>query len=346
MSTNALFSRGSRGYWLIVRLRWVVVALLVAFFVWTGRPLVQHTEYDGAIEQLETLANRFDADDILLFRGGGPTYGAFRDVPDLITTPLYFIYGLDALTVKSSEPGNYAALLAEQVQHWQEQGRTVYMLLSASGGDFVLPGFRLQPVGHAKLDLPEFEQLTNQKPRNVSQLTLPLALYMLQADPQPERISVQQPPIAADDFAAQVQGFYLAESSSAPRTDSASYAWTDGDALLRIPWRAGEQPAGLSIQLAGGERPLHLGAAEVCLSLLPEAQPWPQTSGKFTPLGCLNLSSDMHSYRIPLDKLDIPAAATGSALLRIESATWIPAEEDPRQVDQRIVGIQFGGLGF
>lgn len=345
-SNNTLFSRGSQAYWLVARFRWVVAALLVAFFVWTGRPLAQHTEYAGAIEQLETLANRFEPDDILLFRGGGPTYGAFRDVPDLITTPLHFIYGLDALTVKSSEPGNYAALLARQVQHWQQQGRTVYMVLSASGGDFVLPGFRLQLVGHTTLDLPEFEQLTNQKPRNVSRLMLPLALYMLQADSQPDRISVQQPPIAANDFAAQVQGFYLAEHSSAPHPDNASYAWTDGDALLRIPWREGEQPAGLSIQLAGGERPSHLGAAEVCLSIVPEAQPWPQTTGKFTPLGCLNLSSDMHSYRIPLDKLDIPAVATGSALLRMESATWIPAEEDPRQVDQRTVGIQFGGLGF
>lgn len=322
----------------------ILTVAMLAFFIWTGKTIYRHVEYAGAVEQIRALSKQFDADDVILLRGGAPTYTLARDIPDIVVTPLRFAFGLDALTVKGSQPGAYANLLADQVRQWQAQGRDIYLMLSANGGDFVLPGFDLQPVSDFVLTVPEFEQLTNQKPHNIATLTLPFAVYQL-TEGQPGRLSSLAGPLGATDFAAQVQGFYLPEADQAVATTTSAsdaYAWTNGDALIRLPWDEHEPPRHIELRAAGGNRPSHLGPARVCLSLLPENEPWPVTTGEFTPLECLRLDSEMATYRIPLD-LQQPAT-TDSMLLHLASEAWVPAEADPRQNDRRSVGIQFGEL--
>lgn len=322
---------------------------LIAFLVWTNRPIYRHVEYAGALAQLEEVAQRFDPQrDILLFRGGGPFYSSARDFPDLVATPLHYGFGINTFTVKSSQPGAYADALGAQLRHWQATGHNVYVVLSASGGSFALPGFTLQPAGSFTLNVPEFEQLTNQKPRNVAWQALPFAVYRLEAG-QPDRLAALNPPLTPNDFAAQITGFYRPEQQmSAVATTSPltaeSYAWTSGDALLRLTWPA-SAPTALSLRLGGGERPPHLGNARVCLSLQAEDRPWPLQSSAALPLGCLDIDNAMTTYTIPLDPRVLPAPPLGTVLLRIESATWVPADEDPRQNDQRPVGVQFGGMG-
>ncbi len=316
--------------------------LLVAFFAWTGRPVYRHIEYHGAVATLAATAAQIAPDTVLLVRGGAPTASQSRDVPDLVATPLRFGFGVNALPVKSSNPGTYAEPLAQQVAYWQAQGREVQLLLSASGADLVLPGMRLTRLDDLTLRVPEFEQLTNQKPRNVALLSLDFTRYLVEPD-QAGSLPTLPLPITARDFAAQVRGFYLPEVAA----DGTVYAWTDGDALLRVAWRAGDPAAVLHLTLAGGNRPAQLGAAEVCVAATPETAAWsPAThdSLSFTPLGCFTLAETWKEYAIVLDPAQLPPAATGSLLLRLTSDGWVPAQADPRQNDQRGLGIQFGGL--
>jgi hypothetical protein len=314
--------------------------LLVLFFVFTNQPIYRHVEYAGALGQLSAAAAQFvPGRDVLLMRGGGPIHAEARDVPDLVATPLRFAYGLDAFTVKSSRPGSYAADLAAEVARWQSAGRQVYLLLSASGAGLALPGFRLEPAGGFALDLPEFEQLTDQKPKNISRLTLPFRIYRA-LPATPGVLDTAPLPLAADDFAAQVGGFYRPEL----RADGSSYAWTNGDALLRLAWPAGAAAQTLKLTLAAGERPAHLGPAQVCLSAQPEDGVWPELPEAAVDLGCLPVSAEPGGYTLRLDPAALPPAPTGTLLLRITSAPWVPAAEDPRQTDRRAVGVQFGGM--
>ncbi|MFV9502962.1 MAG: hypothetical protein AB4911_00200 [Oscillochloridaceae bacterium umkhey_bin13] len=329
-----LFARSAAG---------AMAALLLLFLGWTNRPIITHSEYVGAIDQLATLAARFEPTrDVLLMRGGAPIYAEARDVPDLVATPLRFIHGLDAFTVKSTRPSEYAADLAAAARRWQAQGRTIYLLLSASGANFVLPGFTLEPAGDFTLTVPEFEQLTDQKPRNVSILSLPFAIYRLVPDPNPAQIASAIPPLATANFAAQVNGLYRPE----PRRDGSWFAWTNGEAVLRLPWPAETPVRTLTLDLAGGLRPAHLGPAEVCLSAQPETALWPAASGEPLTLGCYQLDEAANAVMITLDPGQLPPASSGSLLLRLDSRVWVPAAEDPRQADRRGVGIQFGGLDW
>lgn len=337
---------GRAGAWGRLRLATAggLAALLVAFLGYTVRPVAAHVEYHGAVPALHEVAHRLPPDAVLLLRGGGSTFSSSRDVPDLIATPLRFGYGVNALPVKSSNPGTYAAPLAQQVAHWQQQGREVDLLLSASGADLVLPGMRLIRLDDLTLRVPEFEQLTNQKPRNVATLSLDFVRYRVEPA-SPGNLPTAALPINARDYAAQVRGFYLPEQA----TDGSVYAWTDGDALLRLPWQADTAttaPITLSLELAAGKRPAHLGPAQVCVSAVPEPAPWSPALHEtlaFVELGCVTVGEQEQSYHFGLDPQQLPPAPTASLLLRLESVAWIPAVEDPRQNDQRALGVQFAG---
>jgi len=328
--------------WLGPGLAGGLAALLVAFFAITNRPIYRHAEYAGALEQTAAAARLFTPGrDVVLLRGGAPIYAEGRDVPDLIATPLRFAYGVDAFTVKSTAPGEYAAELAAQVRRWRDQGREVYLAESASGGAFALPGFALEPAGAFQLDLPEFEQLTDQKPRNVSRLVLPFVLYRA-VPAETGRLATAAPPLAPDDFAAQVTGLYRPEQGAEGRP----YSWTNGEALLRLPWAPGATAPSVALDLAAGERPPHLGPARLCVEARPEAGVWPRLAPAPPPveLGCFDVAERPATYTLRLDPVALPPAAGGTLLLRLASPSWVPAAEDPRLNDRRAVGVQFLGL--
>jgi hypothetical protein len=308
----------------------VCAAGLIIFFVVTNRQLYRHVEYAGALDQLEALAHNFAPGDVLLFRGEG------RDTPDLVATPLKFVFGLDAFAIRSGDPGKYAVDLAHYVKHWQAQGRQVYLVLGPNGA-VELPGLRPVRIGPASLRLPEFQQLRDQKPSLAQEFNFDFVIYHLVSS-----TAVPETPhaIAADDYSAQVRGFYHTE-----QIDGATVAWTNGDALLRLPWPGDNAPRDLTVELAPGvARPAQLGPARVCLSFRPEAS-FALVDTPFTGEQCFEVQgSGMAGYRYAIDPRGQPAPATGTFLLRIASPTWSPAAFDAAQHDPRQLGVQFGGI--
>ncbi|OAN48490.1 hypothetical protein A6A03_07870 [Chloroflexus islandicus] len=317
-----------------------LAGLLLLFLGWTGRYYFVHTEYAGALAQVETIAQHFTPDrDIVLLRGGAPIYSDARDIPDLLATPLRFAHDVDAFTVKSVSTAPYAALLAEQVKRWQAAGRTVYLMLSASGANLALPGFRLTFIDEVALDLAEFEQLTDQKPQNVSRLTLPFAIYRLDPVESPV-VDTAPPPLTPTSFAAQVSGFYRPEQSK----DGWQYSWSNGEAVIRLPWPADAVQQTVAIEVAGGLRPAQLGAATLCVSAQAEDTLWPTTSAPIVELGCHQIGQEPIIIRVTLDPAQVPPAASGAVLLRLTGPAWIPANEDPRLTDRRVLHVQIGQL--
>ncbi|MBU6334173.1 MAG: hypothetical protein KGS47_07180 [Chloroflexi bacterium] len=300
---------------------------LLAFLLVTNQPIYRHREYAGAIAQLADIAARFDDQSVILFRSGG------RDTPDLVTTPLTYLYGRDALAIKSTRPDAYAVPLARYVRAWQAAGRTVYLAAGPSGG-LALPGQRLEPAGQIQLTLREFEQLTDQKPRNSYDATLAFAVYRLVPG-----TPVAPPQLAVDDYASQVAGVYRPE-----RFDGQSLAWTDGDALVRIGWPAGEAGE-LRVTLAAGTRPADAPPAQVCLRASHEVS-WRLDDPLALPAGeqCTTLGAAPQLVRVAIRAAPLAADAPQSLLVRISSPAWVPADVDPRMNDPRRLGVLYGGM--
>ncbi|GAC1548092.1 MAG: hypothetical protein NVS2B7_23890 [Herpetosiphon sp.] len=309
------------------------VTSFLLFLAVTGRPVFAHTEYAGVLEQVDALSQNVHAEDILLVRGGGN-----RDLPDLITTPLTYIFGRNAFAIKSSEPAKYAAALTDQVNRWRATGRQVYLLLGANGGDLLFPGYELRSVKNWTLRQREFQQLTNQKPHLSYVSELPFHLYQL----LPAQPAERSTSLTADDTGAQVAGFYPSESFVPGDTRA---AWTNGSAVLRLPVAA--QGHNLVLHLAGGKRPPAARAPKVCLDVAPEIVPYPAggvNAMAWQEVTCTGLEEQAKDVgmRIPT------APGRGIWLVRMRSSTWTPAETAGVQgeqvsLDRRVLGIRFVG---
>jgi hypothetical protein len=317
-------------------LRLISIALtlaLLGFFVATNRPLYAHVEYQGALAQLEAVVGQygFGANDVLLFRGEG------RDTPDLVVTPLKYTYGLDALAIRSDDPGKYAQELARYVQRWQAQGRQVYLVLGPNGA-IELPGLRPERLGPLMLHLPEFQQLRDQKPRGQQNFAFDFVVYRLATS-----VALPKPAaVAVDDYATQMRGFYHPE-----QIGGQTLAWTNGAALLRLPWPQDGKPLSLTLNLAPGTtRPASLGPAQACIAYRPEST-FALADLPFLGEQCITLNNTATTgYRFVIDPRGQPAPPTGTYLLRIASGVWVPARADPAQIDQRALGVQFGGIAI
>lgn len=310
---------------------------LLLFWVVTGRTVYAHVEYQGALAQIDTIAQAVGIDDIVLVRGGGPSVVAVRDTNELVVAPLTYVYGRNALPIKGSQPGHYAGAFAEQVARWRQEGRRVWLLLSASGGDVVVPGFTAQPAASYMLSLREFQQLREQKPKLSYTNEVPWRLYELLPDAE----AVPTTTLDADDAAAQVAGFYRSEQ---PESGGPRAAWTDGAAVLRLGTAANGRT--VALEVAGGLRPRSIGAAELCVDVAVEPVPHPEGGVRdalpWRRLGCSALSP-----QAAVMSVDVPDTG-GTPLLRLRSATWIPGEEEPdpgmpRSNDGRALGVRFFG---
>jgi hypothetical protein len=316
-------------------LRVLLTLALVLFLIVTGRPIYRHTEYAGAITQIGAMAAQLEPGAIVLMRGGAPSYAQARDIPDLLATPLTFGFGVDAFALKSRDPGRYAPQLSRYIRHWHEQGRPVYLAISASGA-LTLPGWRLEPVGRFLLDLPEYEQPTDHKPSAVQRFTLDFALYRL----TPGAAAETPPVILPDDYAYQVRGVYRAE-----RINDRLIAWTDGDALFRLP-APKDEPLSISVTLASGARPTAL-TGETCLAVAaePDFSIEAAEQAVFTTPVCITPGVEPTTVTLAVDPRQMPSSPTGHLLLRVRSPAFIPARDDPASHDPRRLGVQIVGLG-
>ncbi len=296
----------------------VLAALQLLYLAYTLRPILRHVEYRGALDQIGALAREIEPEAVLLFVDD-------RDPPSLPATPLTYAFGRHALVVAWPRPGSQA--LADQVARWTAEGRPVYLAVGPNGGRLTLPGWRPADTGRTfRLEVPEFQQLYLQKPHVAYTIRLRYRLYRLVPrapgegwlPPAPWRVDV-----GTDGDIALLSGWHHDEVAG----DGTTYAWTYGEAALHLP----PAPGGvLRIRMsAGRSRPPSLGPARVQVYL-----------GEVL-LGEVQVDRTFRTYTFELPAFLPQVDADGGVTVRIVTEPWVPAEVDPRQVnDRRQLGVQ------
>ncbi len=313
-------------------LAWLVIFGLAAFFLYTSRVIIPHVEERGAVAQLSELAQRFKhpARTVVLFSDG-------RDEPNLVATPLQFVYGIESFVLWRAYPNLNDKVVEGIVKRWQRDGYEVYMMMGANGGKVHFSGLSLEPVGNWQYDVPEFEQLYNQKPFNVSRSYLPWGIYRVQSGAPPAPALPFKLDIGAGDYPFMVAGFNKAEQVA---PGAPFWRWTGDQAILRVP-----MPSSADSKTYDG--------AKIVLRLRPETpvegqapyrtQPLTVTlTLDDTPLGrvVIPLGSDFTDYSVAVPP-GIPKSEPdrGTALLHIEVPTWSPKAAGASG-DGRTLGVQ------
>jgi 4-amino-4-deoxy-L-arabinose transferase-like glycosyltransferase len=327
--------------WSRVRPRQAGVALaavaalgLAVFFAYTNRALVPHVEDQGAVAQLSALAARFPPKSVVLFSNE-------RDEPYVVATPLQYIFGIESFALTHSYPQVNNTVLDKVVTRWQKDDYKVWVMMGANGGKLDLPSYTLKAESSWAYDVPEFEQLYNQKPSNVSSSRLPWTIYSLQP-----RTGAAQPslPFKVDignmDEQWLVAGFYAPERAPG---DTSDWRWTGDHAIVRLPWPS--QPGS----------PGTLDAAKLTLRLRPES---PSKLHPATRTQPVTVTLTLENDKTPIGRIVVPpgsaftdytisvpagmakaGSADGYALLNISSPTW-SAQQAGLSDDTRALGIQ------
>ncbi len=287
-----------------------LAAAMVAYFVYTGLPFYRHQEYQGALAQVEALAGRFGPDDVVLLIDDA------RDAPFTLATPLRFLFDRNAFVIMPTEPDG--ARIEAQVRRWQAEGRTVYLLVGNDGGRLFMPHTRLRWLERFELSVPEFEQLTAQKPHNAYILRQPFGLYLPEPWSGPGSPLGDLPlqiDLGTGDYIYQAGGFY--QDEVAP--DGTTYCWTQMTGTLRLPWPQAGGTVTLTLRLAGGKRPAELGPARVEVRLGEQV------------VAAWQLEQGFAEHRVVLPAATAVPDEAGTVLLRLVAAPW-------KQVDYGLGG--------
>ncbi len=98
----------------------LLIPIWLAGLLLSARGFITHVDAQGLTEQVAQLAERVDEQALFIFNDPAPV-----SMGDLLGTPLHYLHGHDAFTLR-----DVAAVddprLAEQVAKWQAQGFTVY----------------------------------------------------------------------------------------------------------------------------------------------------------------------------------------------------------------------------
>jgi hypothetical protein len=130
--------------------------------------IVGVNELGGAYEQIQRVVEAVSANAVIIFSAG-------RDEPAALATPLKFIFGRDAfVSVFNNPPGDK---IAAMVDAWRAQGREVILAYGTNGGRLQIPGYALERVGDASLDVPQWAFAYDFMPRSAWRVNLNYTLY-------------------------------------------------------------------------------------------------------------------------------------------------------------------------
>jgi hypothetical protein len=301
------------------------VVVLVGFLAATLRPVIAVPELQGSFALVDEIAALSRPQDITIVRGGSPSYVAARDAADTLALPLIAIHGQQVFGLRSERPEKYGRDLVTLYRRWLAEGRRVYFLIGADGALW-FPGMHFEEREFIHARIPEFSQLTNQKPALIDGLNIGYQRYELVDGKAPLPAQV-----TATATSAQVSGFYAAESI-AGRT----FAWTQPTSVLRLPLvKAGSH---VIVTLNSGLRPDGV-SPDVCLSLAGQPLPWSNTEPRWSAPIC----NPVHNHDESM-LLTVPGqltSGTQTLLVRIDVAGWVPAKLDSKLNDYRTLGVQF-----
>ena len=301
------------------RIRQILVAVLAialaASFFHTSLALAGQMPYQGVVAQMTRFAEQLSDRARVVFES--PLVG------DPFALPLTYLYGRDSFVLQGQDPNNEQFF--DLVGRWRERGREVFYIAHDGLTRVRSDDYVFSPVGEVALDIPLPETSFDHLPKGIVRNPYDLEIYQIEPA---WKAGVPTYPFSLDvgrfDYGYLMSGFYAREGSP-----GGWYRWTGKTAEILLPWAPEGESLVLSLAV-GSQRPTGVEPARVALYL------------NDLLLERFDLGNEFKTQTIivPSDSIADPQAKT--ALLRLETNTWIPAEAG--LADVRELGIVVGRI--
>jgi hypothetical protein len=294
----------------------ILAIALAASFLRTSLALAGQMPYQGAVAQMHRLAEQVSDRAAVIFES--PLIG------NPFALPLTYLYGRDSFVLQRQSLNNEQFF--DLVDKWRDRGREVFYIANDGLARVWSDDYTFAPVGEVALDMPLPETSFDYLPKGIVRNPYELEIYKIEPVWKGGGGAVY--PFSLDvgrfDYGYLMSGFYAREGSP-----GGWYRWTGKTAEIMVPWAPEGKRLVLSLTV-GSQRPTGVEPARVALYL------------NDLLLERFDLGNELETQTIvvPPDSITDPQAKT--ALLRLETNTWIPAEAG--LADVRELGIVLGRI--
>jgi hypothetical protein len=256
-------------------------------------------EYAGLIPHLETLANRFSDQDLIVVE----SRDAQSDV-HVLALPLAYIYSKNVLLLASARPdkAGFAAFVEWAATKYQN----VYFI-GGGGTDLLSHSYGVRPVASDRFQVPEFESSRIDLPRLARQKEFEFGVYRFGPPESAPGLWFDLDVGTNDDL--HVLRFHARETS-----DGRTFRWTQSRSYISVTTiRATNRE--LTLTMADGGRPAAAQPADVEVFLHNQQLGSVRVAGPFRP----------YTFAIPAELAERAAGANAPAELRLVTKTWKPS---------------------
>ena len=293
----------------------VAVALFIplAFSFWRAAiPVRAHVEYAGLIPKLESLADRFADDDLVIVES--------RNASDMhvLALPLAYIYARNVLVLNTPRPPKRSF---EDFVTWAQSKYSNVFFLGGGGTDLLTRNLTAEPVASERFQIPEYASPRDAYPSGALRKEFDYGLYRIKRSASPVTGPISQPIGSLDDLA--VVRFYAKEK----RDDGLVFRWTTNVSYVVLPTFSPDARE-VTIWMSGGGRPASEASPVVTVALDDHVL------GTATPVDAVKA----YSFRIPPDVANVAGAQEEPPRLQLRVATWNPGTA-LRVNDTRNLGV-------
>jgi len=283
--------------------------LLVSYFV-AGRPLWGYQEFPGSLDFVTNLARHIGDRDVVIFPR--------REGLHLLELPLSELEGRNVLEFYGLGPDRDA--LERLIAKWRDEYDDIYFVTNYK---ISLSGLFTQHVRDFSLGTEHYEYAYTHPPAGPEPFHL---RFTLSKAVDVHELAERMPKIDAIDVGGSddllVAWFFEKERDQ----EGTTYRWSQRTSSIFLP-SIGRDSKELIIRLAGSEEPgAPLNAVTVSVN---ESE-----------LATLQPTSGFESYRLELPSELTARLDDGSAILRLDTEPWRPANTIPGATDIRDLGVR------
>lgn len=295
-----------------------VITLLTLLIAQRSLPLLFHRERAGLWRQLQTFADHFPADAVLLFDNGSAQG---------LTQAMELIFSHPSLVIQQTPPSDGHSEVDALVETAMAQDRTVYLIVTDGHLAWWPSQWRLVSETLFEIAVPVLRQPAGRLPvaGDIATQLIPLDVYRIQpreAEAASSRSFLTVPAVGPGSYLYLRDGFYQGYTDPS----GISSRWTDGDAMISLPWPP-DTDFCLQLELAGG-RPDGMALAHLTITvedaILFDAVLDPAFTPQTLMLPVISLADKNNDAQLDL---------------WLSSTTWDAASVG----DDRILGVLFYG---
>lgn len=280
--------------------------VLLAFSLYSLRPVWPFVEMAGVTQQVEALSAAVDKDAVVLFEDA--------DTGNYASVPLRYLYGHRDVFVLQPASIDHAQV-REVIEGWWSLGRTVLFLASGTTMTLLPDNYSFEPLGSERIRFAQYEHRFDRLPTATEIVDLPMQLYRV-GRPGDGASTPEQVDVGGLDYPYLRSGFY----PTVEIADGTTMRWTKETAVLVLK---GSQPEAIVLRLASG-RIDDSETAEVTVFV------------DDLKAGRLEVKAGFHEYR-----LAVPASLEdddGRLDVRLQSSVW--------ELNKVKLGIQVDWVAF